>query len=53
MQQMDSGEASSMDPSAQHLKKGRKGNKKSTNEPTANKTPEENVVNIRTSSRLW
>ena len=53
MQQMDSGEASSMDHSAQHRKKGRKIKKKLANRPTSNKAPEENVVNVHTISRLW
>ena len=49
MQQKDSVEPSSMDPSAQHHEKGRKRKKKSTNEPTASKEPREDVVNVSTS----
>ena len=53
MQQMDSGEASSMDPSAQRRKKGRKRKKKSANEPTASKAPGEDVVNVSAGSCVW
>ena len=53
MQQMDTGEPSSMDHSAPRRKKGRKRQKKSANEPIANKAREENVVNVPTSSCVW
>ena len=46
---MHSGEPSSMDPSAQRRKKGRKRKKKSANEPTTSKAPGEDVVNVSTS----
>ena len=46
---MHSGEPSSMDPSAQRRKKGRKRKKKSANEPTASKAPGEDVVNVSVS----
>ena len=46
---MDSGEPSSMDPSAQRRKTGRKRKKKLANEPTASKAPGEDVVNVSTS----
>ena len=43
---MHSREPSSMDPSTQHRKNGRKQKKKSANEPTASKALGEDVVNV-------